>query len=145
MAHLSGTGGMDTITNASSKAQIASRNAKECLVCSSVHQCSHQCFPWSPCLHFALFCSHLKKKKKKHCCRLMRYWAPHYSYTLPWIPTVDDNLPIGIRCINLSNSMEQLRDSIESQRLLNKLLKLTIYYGFYRRSLQRKNTWEGIF
>lgn len=67
----------------------------------------------------------------------MRYWSPHYSYTLPQILIVDGNLPTGIKCINLSNSMLQLGDSIESQSVLN---KLTIYYGFYRRSLQRKNT-----
>lgn len=36
---------------------------------------------------------------------------------------MDDNLPIGISCINLSNSMLQLRGSIESQSILNTLFK----------------------
>lgn len=37
MAHLSGMGGMDTITDASSRGQIVSRNAyKECVVCRAL-------------------------------------------------------------------------------------------------------------
>lgn len=37
MAHLSGAGGMDTITDASSRGPIVSRNAyKECVVCRTL-------------------------------------------------------------------------------------------------------------
>lgn len=51
MAHLSGTAGMDTITDASSRGQIASRNAyKACFVCCAGAGCLSS--TWSACLYF---------------------------------------------------------------------------------------------
>lgn len=89
----------------------------------------------------------------------MRYWSPCYSYTLRRIPIVeqaeiyqnscffmkmDDNLPIGIRYINLSYSMLQLRDSIESQSVLNKLFKTHDLLWFLQKFTKEKHLKKSI-